>query len=253
MRRDSGNRTDVAVVSGTSSGIGAAVATEFLRRGYTVVGVSRRGNPGLKGDPRYVDCHADLRERDAVRRVFESAGEAGETVAGGVAAVVLNAGFSPSPHSLADVPPELAAETYESNVLTALNLVQATVPLLRRNGGGSLTFVGASLANGYVPERWPYAASKAAMTTLMRSCSVEFADSRVIANEVRPGPVATPMTMGETPYEISEEVLRVINEGYGTDWLKAPGQVAGWIVDIAEFPANGPTGQVFNYSRKVPL
>ncbi len=250
MRRDSGNRTAVAVVSGTSSGIGAAVATEFLRRGYTVVGVSRRGNADLKGDPRYVDCHADLRERDAVRSALESVGE---TVADGVAAVVLNAGFSPPPHALADVPPELTVGTYESNVLTALNLVQATVPLLRRNGGGSLTFVGASLANGYVPERWPYAASKAAMTTLMRACSVEFADSRVIANEVRPGPVATPMTMGETAYDISDEILQVINEGYGTDWLKGPRQVAGWIVDIAEFPANGPTGQVFNYSRKVPL
>jgi len=51
--------------------------------------------------------------------------------------------------------------------------------------------------------------------------------------------------------EMNEQIIRAINAGFGTDWLKSPRTVAEWIVAIAEFPSNGPTGQVFNYSRKV--
>lgn len=237
----------VAVVSGTSSGIGAAVAAAFLDRGYTVVGLSRRGNPALAADPRYLDHRADARDAEAVREALTASGVTAE----GVRAVVLNAGASPDPVDLVKLDWEVAAAAYETNVRTALTLVQATAPLLKLAGGGSLTFVGASLANGYQPERWAYAASKAAMTSLMRACSTGFADDGVIANEVRPGPVATAMTMGGLDAAASDSVLRAINEGFGTDWLKPARTVADWIVTIAEFPPNGPTGQVFNYSRKV--
>lgn len=238
----------VAVVSGTSSGIGAAVAEEFLRRGYTVIGLSRRGNPNLAEQSGYLDRIADLRDGDAVRTALASVNGA---TADGVDAVVLNAGASPDPADLVKVDWQVAADAYETNVRTALNLIQPTAPLLAQRGGGSLTFVGASLANGYTPERWAYAASKAAMTTLMRACSVEFADDGVVANEVRPGPVATAMTMTGLDGEVNDQIIRAINAGFGTDWLKAPRTVAEWIAAIAEFPSNGPTGQVFNYSRKV--
>lgn len=238
----------VAVVSGASSGIGAATVECLLKRGYTVLGLSRRGNPELAGDAGYLDLRTDLRDPRALREALDSAGAA---TAAGVHAVVLNAGISPPSRPLAAVPWEMVADTYETNLRTALHLVQETLPLLRRAGGGSLVFVGASLANGFTPDRWAYAASKAAMTTLMRACSVELAGDGITANEVRPGPVATPMTMGALDAEVSEDVLRVINQGYGIDWLKSPRLVAEWIAAIAEFPANGPTGQVFNYSRKV--
>ncbi|MFE1289822.1 SDR family oxidoreductase [Streptomyces sp. NPDC058751] len=238
----------MAVVSGTSSGIGAAVATEFLRRKYNVIGLSRRGNPTLAKENGYVDCLADLRDGEAVRAALASAADA---AADRVKAVVLNAGASPDPVDLVKVEWQVAAETYETNVRTALNLIQPTAPLLKQSGGGSMTFIGASLANGYKPERWAYAASKAAMTTLMRACSVEFADDGVVANEVRPGPVATAMTMAGLDGEVSDQIIRAINAGFGTDWLKSPRTVAEWIVTIAEFPSNGPTGQIFNYSRKV--
>lgn len=245
MRADASR---VAVVSGTSSGIGAAVATEFLRREYTVIGLSRRGNPALAKESGYVDRVADLRDSEAVRAALTSAADA---TASGVSTVVLNAGASPDPTDLVKVGWQVAADAYETNVRTALNLIQATAPLLQQGDGGSLTFVGASLANGYKPDRWAYAASKAAMTTLMRACSVEFADDGVVANEVRPGPVATAMTMAGLDGEVNDQIIRAINAGFETDWLKSPRTVAEWIVAIAEFPSNGPTGQVFNYSRKV--
>ncbi|KUL39346.1 hypothetical protein ADL22_15875 [Streptomyces sp. NRRL F-4489] len=236
------------MVSGASGGIGAAVAGEFLRRGYTVIGLSRRGNPELAGEERYVDRRADLRDPAAARSALAGLDE---EVTAGLSAVVLNSGVSPDPSPLAETAWESAADTYASNVATALHLVQAAVPYLRERGGGSLTFVGSSTANGREPSRWPYAASKAALTALMRACSVEFADDGVLANEVRPGPVATAMTVGGTGGPGGgERFLNLLNSGYQTDWLKPAGTVARWVADLAEFPANGPTGQIFNYSRK---
>jgi 3-oxoacyl-[acyl-carrier protein] reductase len=84
----------------------------------------------------------------------------------------------------------------------------------------------------------------------MRACSTAFAGDGIVANEVRPGPVATPMIFGPGGGDVRPEVLRALNEGYDIDWLKPPATVADWIVTIAEFPRNGPTGQVFNYSRR---
>jgi NAD(P)-dependent dehydrogenase (short-subunit alcohol dehydrogenase family) len=241
-------RTRVAVVSGSSSGIGAATATELLKRGYAVVGLSRRGNASLVTDRSYTDCLADLREPEAVRAALAGASD---VTARGVDVVVVNAGVSPAPVPLTELPWAVASGAYDDNVRTALTLVQCTAPLLRRAGGGSYTFVGASLANGYEADRFAYAAAKGALTVLMRACSTELADDRIIANEVRPGPVATPMTMAGLDEAVSEQVLGVLNAGFGIDWLKSAATVASWIATIAEFPANGPTGQVFNYSRKV--
>ncbi|MFJ8546568.1 SDR family NAD(P)-dependent oxidoreductase [Streptomyces sp. NPDC093586] len=238
----------IAVVSGTSSGIGEAVAEVMLERGYTVVGLSRRGNARLAQDEAYIDRTADLRDATAVHEAIASVPQAREH---GVKAVVLNAGYSPAPVDLPKLPWETVADTYAVNVATALHLTQATCGLLKQAGGGSLTFVGASLANGYQADRFAYAASKAAMTTLMRACSTEFKDDGIVSNEVRPGPVATAMTMAGLDSAVNEQVLRAINEGFGTDWLKSSRTVAEWIATIAEFPSNGPTGQVFNYSRKV--
>lgn len=245
--RSAADRAPVAVVSGASSGIGAATARCLLKRGYEVIGLSRRGNPDLAAAAGFTDLRVDLRDPAALHEALAAATAA----EAGVRTVVLNAGVSPGPVALTDVPWQTIAEVYETNVSTALHLVQETVPLLRRAGGGSLVFVGASLANGFTAERFAYAASKAAMTTLMRACSTGFAADGIVANELRPGPVATPMTMGALDADVSDDVLRVINQGYRTDWLKAPRTVAEWIASLAEFPANGPTGQVFNYSRRV--
>ncbi|CAO5233521.1 SDR family oxidoreductase [Frankia sp. AgKG'84/4] len=239
-------RQRVAAVSGTSSGIGAAVAEAFLDRGYAVVGLSRRGNARLTDRKDYVDIPVDLRSARQTAEALASVPQ----ICDGLNAVVMNAGASPPARDLLDVGWPVAAEAFETNVGTALHLVQACTPALRTAGGGALVFVGASIANGYEANRWPYAASKAALTTLMRACSTALAGDGIVANEVRPGPVATPMTLGAGTGEVRPEILRALNEGFGIDWLKSPATVAGWIVSLAELPSNGPTGQVFNYSRR---
>lgn len=243
-----GASTRVAVVSGTSSGIGLSVAETFMERGYLVVGLSRRGNEALARRPGYIDRRVDLRSPDSASSALETVPEVAKH---GIKAVVLNAGHSPAEVNLTKADWDEVAAIYTTNVATALHLVQASSDGLRRAGGGSFTFVGASLANGYKPDRFAYAASKAALTTLMRSCSVEFADHGVISNEVRPGPVATEMTMPGAGNGVRDDVLYALNRGFGIDWLKSSRTVAEWITDIAEFPSNGPTGQIFNFSRKV--
>lgn len=243
---DENTAPPVGIVTGASSGIGAATCESLLAKGYEVIGISRRGNPVLQERQGYHDAICDARDKDAVHAQLEHLGE----VARRAKVVVLNAGVSPAATSLLEVDWDLVEATFQSNIRTALTLVQETVPLLRASGGGSLTFVGASIANGYSPDRWAYAASKSSMTALMRSCSTAFASDRIIANEVRPGPVATNMTFGSSSEQLNDHVLAVINEGYKTDWLKLPSTVADWIISIAEFPANGPTGQIFNFSRK---
>ena len=58
---ESARQQRVAVVSGVSSRIGAAVAEAFLDRGYAVLGLSRQGNPRLADRKDYIDILADLR------------------------------------------------------------------------------------------------------------------------------------------------------------------------------------------------
>lgn len=171
--------TKTAVVTGCSSGIGAAVTDYLLAEGWHVIGLSRRA-PDIS-DPQFTSLPVDLSDREDTARVI---GELGAVDALVHAAGVLRVG--PIEH----IDAESAAAMWRLHVDAASQLMQGILPNMF--DGGRVVLVGSRVAKG-VAGRSQYAASKAALGGLARSVAAETVSRRITVNIVSPGATRTPM------------------------------------------------------------
>ncbi len=183
-----------AVVTGASSGIGAAITTTLADGGLHVVGVSRSPLGGRPADApgSLVHAEADVRDTEQLQNALDSA-----LTDGPVSYVVNCAGVLPD-HGFDGVPRSMWQSTLEVNLLAAYSLLDLLGPRLRAAGGGAVVNVTSVEAHRVValsdPDPNPhYAASKAALTSLTRSAARAWAPAGVRVNSVAPGFVATPM------------------------------------------------------------
>jgi NAD(P)-dependent dehydrogenase (short-subunit alcohol dehydrogenase family) len=167
----------VAVVTGASSGIGAALCRALRARGWHVVGLSR--SPASDADE-HEPC--DVADRAAVEaaaaRVLERHPR--------LDLLVNNAGRA-GRHGFLDAPPELVESLVRTNYLGSVWCLQAFLPGLGRGSHVvNVTSVAALVAVG------PYSASKHAQLAFSRSIAWELAPRGISVHTVNPGFVETP-------------------------------------------------------------
>lgn len=175
----------VAVVTGTSSGMGRSTADVFLREGWTVLAVD---SAPQREDARdgLVRLELDVRDRDGLSAALKSWIP---KVGGEVHAVANVAGVYP-PSTLETVTPELFDRVFSINVLGVLNVMAACAPYMP-TGSGIVNFAS---VDGFVvsPGQLVYGASKAAVIMATRSVALELAPRGIRVNAIAPGWVDTP-------------------------------------------------------------
>jgi NAD(P)-dependent dehydrogenase (short-subunit alcohol dehydrogenase family) len=191
LKRDNiSDKTSTAVVTGASSGIGAAIATRLAVDGHDVVIV---GRDARRLDATLQTVHdarpgahrsviADIATADGIR-----------TVAGAVDSVdilVHSAGvFAPKPFT------EITADQFDQlwavNVRAPFLLTQAL--LEHHRAGSAIVFVSSISARVGMANQTAYGATKAAVEGLVRPLAVELAPRGIRVNAVAPGFIATPM------------------------------------------------------------
>lgn len=187
-------------VTGATSGIGLAAASEFLAHEERVVigGRSRdrvdaavvslqKRHP--KGDVSGVII--DVRDRSSVPAAFAEA----KTRLGGIQVVVNSAGVFPR-FALAELDDDIWEDTIATNLTGVYRCCRAAVPPLREAGGGSIVNVGSIWAKYVWPNRSAYAASKAGVEQFTRAIALELAPLGIRVNAVSPGIMRTAMTEG---------------------------------------------------------
>ncbi|HEU5098792.1 MAG TPA: SDR family NAD(P)-dependent oxidoreductase [Roseiflexaceae bacterium] len=178
------------IITGASSGIGAATARAFAAAGANVVLAARdeaklAGVAGELGS-RALVVPTDVVEPAAVERLVA------ETVAvfGRVDILINNAGVG-----LAAPVAELRAADFERamavDLLGPLALTQAVLPHMRRHGSGQLIYVSSVVGLRALPYLGGYAAAKAALDRLTESLRVELRGSGIAVTLVRPGTTRT--------------------------------------------------------------
>jgi NAD(P)-dependent dehydrogenase (short-subunit alcohol dehydrogenase family) len=175
--------TRTAVVTGASSGIGLAIASDLAGARWHVLGLSRsRG--ALPDAATWVPCDlADLISAgEALRSVRE-------TATGGVDAIVHAAGLQFSAR-VDELRPDQGERMWAVHVRGAELVVGGLVDVLC--DGGRVVFVGSRTMTG-VPGKSQYAATKAALSAMARAWASELAPRRITVNVVAPGPTRTPM------------------------------------------------------------
>jgi NADP-dependent 3-hydroxy acid dehydrogenase YdfG len=186
----------VALVTGASRGIGAAVARTLADRGVLLGLASRAGDDlGIEGA---VARPTDVRDR------AQLAALADETVArhGGLDIVVANAGVG-AYGPFVDLDPELADEMVDVNAKGVINTAAATVPHLLARGGGDFVSVASEAGRRGLPFEAVYCASKFAQVGFTRALDHELRPQGIRCTNVCPGGVATDFAMdagrGRTP------------------------------------------------------
>jgi NAD(P)-dependent dehydrogenase (short-subunit alcohol dehydrogenase family) len=213
----------IALVTGASRGIGAAVALRFAREGAHLVLAGRTvgGLEELDDEIRAVGGEATLVPfdlRDFIK-IDEMAAALYQRY-GRLDVLVGNAAefgvFSPLGH----ITPDLWTEVVDLNLTANWRLIRAMDPLLRAAPGGRAIFVTSRLGRDALPYYGPYAVSKAGLEALVRIYAGEVARSRVRVNLIEPGVVRTRLRAQIFPGEDPEP-------------LPAPDSVADAFLDLA--------------------
>ncbi|WP_159945174.1 MULTISPECIES: SDR family oxidoreductase [unclassified Nocardiopsis] len=180
-----------ALVTGASSGIGAAVAAELVHRGYRVYGTSR--DPGSVADPvpgvEYLPL--DLADEASVRACAEASGD--------VDVLVNNAGESQS-GPFEELPADAVERLFRVNVFGAVRLTQLLLPGMRARRRGRVVMVGSMLASFPLAYRSSYVASKAALRGFADALRREVSPYGVGVTTVEPGSVSTGISGRRTQY-----------------------------------------------------
>ncbi len=180
----------VAVVTGASRGIGAAVARQLADQGVKLGLASRSGDD--LGIPDAVAMSTDVRDRAQVTALVE------ETVArhGGIDIVIANAGVG-SYGPFVELDPAHLDEMMDVNAKGVITTAAATVPHLIARGGGDFVSVASEAGRRGLPFEAVYCASKFAQVGFTRALDHELRPQGVRCTNVCPGGVATDFAMEE--------------------------------------------------------
>jgi NAD(P)-dependent dehydrogenase (short-subunit alcohol dehydrogenase family) len=217
----------VIAVTGASRGIGAAIAFELARRGYTVACLTRKGRGPETGDSkryakRFVNVACDVTDEASVQAAFARVVKQ----AGALHGLVNNAGIH------LDAPSrELATPVYEQVMATNATAVFAACreayPHLVKSGGGIIVNIGSFFDKVGVKRNVAYCASKAAVGAITRCLAVEWASKGIRVLDVAPGYIVT---------DLNRDAM---TKGPLADYLRKriPSGVMGTTADVAKLVA----------------
>ena len=174
-----------AVVTGASSGIGAATATRLAAEGFDVVVGARRLD-------RLESLASSIGARALPLDVTDSASvEAFAAALDRVDVLVNNAGGSFDAAPVADADLDSWARTYDVNVLGTVRVTKALLPALRAGGGGDVVFVGSTAGLVSYEGGASYTAAKHGVHTLAETLRLELNGEPIRVTEIAPGMVRT--------------------------------------------------------------
>jgi NAD(P)-dependent dehydrogenase (short-subunit alcohol dehydrogenase family) len=233
--------TRIALVSGASRGIGLEIVRQLSRQGIIAVLGARDiekgkaagatlASEGLEPPVVRLDVTDAESVRAAVAEVLDLFGRVDILVNN---AGILREGFTPEDASVLDITADIVMETYLTNAVGPLRLIQAVVPEMKRLGYGRV--VNVSSGAGQLSEMsagFPaYRMSKAALNALTRLTAAELASLPIKVNAMCPGWVKTDMG--------GPNATRPVEKGAET---------AVW---LAMLPEDGPTGGFFRDMKPI--
>ena len=175
------------LITGSTQGIGKAIAAAFVKEGYDVIVHCSSDLKKAEGVCREIGAWravtADLSRMDEVKGLFDKTGA--------VDCLVLNASVQ-NKQRWDEIDEESMDLQFTVNVKSSLLLMQAYCPAMKEQGWGRIVTVGSTNQYRNHPELPMYAATKCAVMSLVKNIAKQVAPFGVTVNNLAPGAIATP-------------------------------------------------------------
>ena len=188
----------VAIVTGGSKGIGAAVATVLAEQGAFVHILDIDCDPGQElvsgiidngGNAFFHEC--DLTDHDKVGRIFENVHEE----MGRIDILINNAAIA-SIGTVEDTSEDEMKRLYEVNIKSVYSCLHFAIPWMRKSGGGSIVNLASIASVVGLSERFAYTMSKGAVYSMTFSIAKDYLSDNIRCNAIGPARVHTPFVDG---------------------------------------------------------
>jgi 3-oxoacyl-[acyl-carrier protein] reductase len=253
-----------ALVTGSSTGIGLAIARGLAAEGANVVLSARREGPleearaALAADfsSAIVALPADVSTASGCEGLVAAARER----LGRIDVLVNNAGGSPGPGGFLNLRDEHWQHAFDLNLMSAVRCSRAVIPDMQKQGGGRIVMI--SSTSGHQPDTvvCHYNAAKAALVNLSKTLANSFAPDQILVNCVCPGLTRTPAVESSARQRLAE-AGRAVDELSAEEAVAAyfgprrpipvgrfgtPEEVAGLVVFLCSAQASWITGTCIN-------
>jgi NAD(P)-dependent dehydrogenase (short-subunit alcohol dehydrogenase family) len=212
---------------GADGGLGTFVTDSFLDAGARVIGVSPSIANSHFRNENFLSLTGEISNGDHARNLVA------EAIAkrGRLDALVHLVGAFAGGQSVAETDDATLNRMLDLNFRLAFYMIRAVIPSMREQGSGRILAIGSRAAVEPSPMAGAYAASKAALVSLIRTVARENSDRGITANVVLPGTMDTPANRSAMP-----------NADF-SKWVH-PGQVAKLLVHLATTEASQVNGAV---------
>lgn len=231
------------LITGSSRGIGRAIALEAAKLGYFVILHGQTLSKDLKQMHRQIPNSSllcfDVTDKKAVFKQINSAIK----MFGRIDALVNNAGwFGNRCNSLDDIDDKKAIKEFSTNVLGTIHCCQAVIPLMIKQSGGSIVNISSmkGIPNLSTFSSLTYGATKAGVISITKSLAKKYAEGGIRINSVLPGYVHTDQVKN-----FSAETLSRIKNGILLNRMGQPEEIAHLVLFLLSDQAAYITGADF--------
>ena len=186
----------VAVVTGTASGIGKAIATSFVNSGANVVlsDVNEELGEQVCADLQKINSSvtfvkADVSKEEEVKNVIQTAEKKFNTLN----VIVNNAARAIGGYPVTDMSKEDWHAVIGSNLTSVFYGCKHSIPIFKKIGGGSIINIASAQAHTPLPGWAAYAATKGGIISMTRQLATEFGPYNIRTNSISPGTINTEM------------------------------------------------------------
>jgi NAD(P)-dependent dehydrogenase (short-subunit alcohol dehydrogenase family) len=186
----------IALVTGANGGLGTSVTQALLDAGATVVGVARKIQQSDFNSPRFMALPGEISTAQGAQDVV------GQVVTrfGRLDILAHLVGGFAGGKSIAETDVATFERMLDLNLRSVFHMLGASIPAMRRSGGGRIIAIGSRTAIEPAPGVGVYSASKAAMVSLVRTVALENKDAGITANVILPGTMDTPANRASDPH-----------------------------------------------------